>query len=55
LFTRHDHLTKLEVYTDADRAELVTDRRTTSGYCTLVGGNPVTWHSKNQLVVAGQT
>jgi len=30
----------------------VTDRRSTSGYCTFVGGNLVTWRSKKQNVVA---
>jgi len=28
------------------------DRRSTSGYCTFVGGNLVTWRSKKQSVVA---
>ncbi|KAH9650091.1 protein kinase domain-containing protein [Citrus sinensis] len=39
-------------YTDADWAGSVTDRRSTSGYCTFVGGNLVTWRSKKQTVVA---
>ena len=30
----------------------MTDRRSTSGYCTFVGGNLVTWRSKKQNVVA---
>ena len=30
----------------------ITDRRSTSGYCTFVGGNLVTWRSKKQSVVA---
>ncbi|KAL5840804.1 hypothetical protein ACOSQ4_013412 [Xanthoceras sorbifolium] len=30
----------------------VTDRRSTSGYCTFVGSNLVTWRSKKQNVVA---
>jgi hypothetical protein len=51
LFAQHDHL-KVEGYTDADWAGSVTDRRSTSGYCTLVGGNLVTWRSKKQSVVA---
>ena len=51
LFKKHDNL-QVEVYTDADWAGSVTDRRSTSGYCTFVGGNLVTWRSKKQSVVA---
>ncbi|KAF5471658.1 hypothetical protein F2P56_008432 [Juglans regia] len=43
---------QVEIYTDADWAGSVTDRRSTSGYCTFVGGNLVTWHNKKQNVVA---
>ncbi|CAM8893378.1 unnamed protein product [Rhodiola kirilowii] len=39
-------------YTDADWAGDKTDRRSTSGYFTFVGGNLVTWRSKKQKVVA---
>ena len=42
----------IEVYTDADWAGAVDDRRSTSGYFTFVGGNLVTWKSKKQNVVA---
>ena len=42
----------LEAYTDADYAGSVVDRRSTSGYCILIGGNLVTWRSKKQNVVA---
>ncbi|GMP41435.1 hypothetical protein CsSME_00011533 [Camellia sinensis var. sinensis] len=51
LFKKHGHL-QVEVYTDADWAGSVTDRRSTSGYCSFVGGNLVTWRSKKQNVVA---
>ena len=44
--------TILEAYTDADYAGSITDRRSTSGYCTFLGGNLVTWRSKKQDVVA---
>ena len=44
--------TILEAYTDADYAGSITDRRSTSGYCTFLGGNLVTWKSKKQDVVA---
>ena len=39
-------------YTDADWAGDQTNRRSTSGYFTFVGGNLVTWRSKKQKVVA---
>ena len=42
----------IEVYTDADWAGSVTDRRSTSGYCSFIWGNLVTWRSKKQSVVA---
>jgi hypothetical protein len=50
LFSRHDHL-KIEACTDGDWAGSIMDRWYTTGYCTFVGGNLVTWHSKKQLVV----
>ncbi|KAJ8751774.1 hypothetical protein K2173_025959 [Erythroxylum novogranatense] len=51
LFSKHDHL-RIEVFTDADWAGSLDDRRSTTGYCTLLGGNLVTWRSKKQSVVA---
>lgn len=39
-------------YSDADWVRFLSDRRSTSGYCVLVGGNIVTWKSKKQDVVA---
>ncbi|XP_058180972.1 uncharacterized mitochondrial protein AtMg00810-like [Rhododendron vialii] len=51
LFSNHGHL-RLETFTDADWAGSVDDRRSTSGYCTFIGGNLVTWRSKKQSVVA---
>ncbi|XP_059669545.1 uncharacterized protein LOC132314739 [Cornus florida] len=33
-------------WTDADYAGSISDRRFTSGYCTTIGGNLVTWRSK---------
>ena len=51
LFKRNEGLV-LEAYTDADYASSIIDRRSTSGYCTFLGGNLVTWKSKKQNVVA---
>ncbi|GAV87964.1 hypothetical protein CFOL_v3_31388, partial [Cephalotus follicularis] len=51
LFLQDSHLT-VEAYTDTDWAGCPDDRRSTSGYCTFVGGNLVTWRSKKQMVVA---
>jgi len=52
LFFRKNNQRLVEVYTDADWAGSVIDRRSTSGYCTFVWGNLVTWRSKKQSVVA---
>jgi hypothetical protein len=38
-------------YSDADWAGSC-DRKSTTGFCTFVGGNLVTWKSKKQNVVA---
>lgn len=51
LFKNNGHL-DIEGYTDADWAGNQDDRRSTSGYFTLVGGNVVTQKSKKQKVVA---
>ncbi|XP_038875008.1 uncharacterized mitochondrial protein AtMg00810-like [Benincasa hispida] len=42
----------IKAYIDADWAGSVVDRKSTSGYCTFVWGNLVTWMSKKQGVVA---
>ncbi|XP_070035906.1 secreted RxLR effector protein 161-like [Nicotiana tomentosiformis] len=39
----HEHIIG---YSDVDWAGLPFDRRSTSGYCVLVGGNLVSWKSK---------
>ena len=51
LFKKGTKLT-LEAYTDVDYVGLVVNRRSTSGYCTFVGRNLVTWRSKKQTMVA---
>ena len=42
----------LVLYTDSDFAGSRVDYRSTTGYCTLFGGNLVTWRSKKQSVVS---
>lgn len=39
-------------YCDADYAGDTIDRKSTTGYCTFIGGNLVTWKSKKQKVVS---
>ena len=51
LFRKNQSLS-IESYTDADYAGSIVDRRSTTGYCTFLGGNLVTWRSKKQNVVA---
>ena len=51
LFKKNDTLA-LEAYIDTDYAGSIVDRRSTTGYCTFLGGNLVTWRSKKQNVVA---
>ncbi|RVW17867.1 Retrovirus-related Pol polyprotein from transposon RE1 [Vitis vinifera] len=52
LFFKKSEQKTIEAYTDADWAGSVTDRRSTSGYCTYIWGNLVTWRSKKQRLVA---
>ncbi|KAG7556870.1 Retrotransposon gag domain [Arabidopsis suecica] len=44
--------TELVGYCDADYAGDTKDRSSTTGYCTFIGGNLVTWRSKQQKVVS---
>ena len=45
MFSKNGDLEVVE-YTYADWAGSITDRRSTYGYFTFVGGNLVTWRSK---------
>ena len=51
LFQKNEERT-VEVYVDANWVGLVIDKRSTSGYCSYVWGNLVTWLRKKQTVVA---
>ena len=52
LFFKKNGQRGVEVYTNVDWANSVTDRRLISGYCMFIWGNLVTWRSKKQSVVA---
>ncbi|RDX98017.1 hypothetical protein CR513_19133, partial [Mucuna pruriens] len=47
---RKEGTLSIEIYTDADYAGLVVDRRSTSRYCMFLGGNLVTWKRKKKNV-----
>ncbi|XP_058008894.1 uncharacterized mitochondrial protein AtMg00810-like [Hevea brasiliensis] len=51
LFSKYVHL-QIKAFTNADLGGSLDDRRSTSGYCTFVGSNLVTWRSKKQNVTA---
>ena len=51
-FAKQDGLRDIQLYTDSDWGGSKTDRRSTTGYCTYVWGNLVTWRSKKQPVVS---
>ena len=50
-FYSHSSL-NLQAYSDADWAGDPTDRRSTTGYCFLLGDYLISWRSKKQIVVA---
>ncbi|RDX85725.1 Copia protein, partial [Mucuna pruriens] len=52
LLLRKEGTLSMEIYTDVDYAGSIMDRKSTLGYCMLLGGNLVTWRSKKQNVVA---
>ncbi|RDX90757.1 Copia protein, partial [Mucuna pruriens] len=52
LLFRKERTLSIEIYTDADYARSIMDRRSTSIYCMFLGENLVTWRSKKQNVVA---
>ncbi|XP_059431493.1 secreted RxLR effector protein 161-like [Corylus avellana] len=50
-FSFHSSL-ELQDYSNADWAGDPTDRRSTTGYCFLLGTSLISWHSKKQSAVA---
>lgn len=52
IWFRKNECRDVSIYTDADWAGSILDRRSTSGYCSFVWGNLVTWRSKKQSVVS---
>jgi hypothetical protein len=54
IFKSRGHL-KVESFCDADWANCLDDRRSTSSYCVFVGGNLVSWRSKKQSVISRST
>lgn len=51
MFRKHNHL-NIDSCTDADLAGSITNRMSTPGYFTFVGGILVTWKIKKQKVIA---
>lgn len=51
MYGNHGH-TRIECFSDADWARSKEDRRSTSGYCVVVGRNLVSWKSKKHCVVS---
>lgn len=45
LFSNNHHL-QIETYIDVDYVGSIDDRKSMSGFCTLVGDNLVTWRNK---------
>ena len=43
---------QIKTFTDSNWAGFPSDRRSTTGYCTFLGNNLITWKSKKQELVA---
>lgn len=43
---------QIKAYSDSDWASCPSTRRSTSGFCILLGSSPISWKSKKQAVVA---
>ena len=51
LYKANGHL-RVEAYIDANWVGLPLDRKSTTRYCTFLGGNLITWRNKKQTIVA---
>ena len=51
IYQHHDHLC-IEAYSDAGYTKDKGEQKSTTGFCTYVGGNLVTWHSRKQIVIS---
>ena len=51
IYRRHGHL-RIEAYSDAGYVSDKGDRKSTTSYCTYIGGNLVTWRSRKQKVIS---
>ena len=47
-----DSVVELKAYCDYDWARFPMTRRSTTGYCILLGNSPLSWKSKKQAVVS---
>lgn len=54
-FTSSSSPLKLSIFCDADMANDINDRRSTSGFCIYLGENLISWSAKKQPVVARST
>ncbi|XP_020242757.1 uncharacterized protein LOC109820971 [Asparagus officinalis] len=50
MYKKHGYL-HIYAYSDAGYAGDIGDRKSTSGFCTFIGGNMITWRSNKQYVV----
>lgn len=51
MFRSNNNL-QIEAYNNVDWAKRITDRKSTSSYCSFIGGNLVIWRSKKESTVA---
>jgi hypothetical protein len=48
----HGGVIRLSAYSDADWAGDITDRKSTTGFCTFINDNLISWQTKKQSTVA---
>ncbi|PON68952.1 hypothetical protein PanWU01x14_092690 [Parasponia andersonii] len=51
-FFKKNSKRSIDAFTNADWVGAIDDKKSTSGYCTCVWGNLVTWRSKKQSAVS---